>query len=282
MIMTYHTFIQPAEAFDNLQNPAFRFIDCSYALADKDWGRNEYNKSHIPGALYADLHDDLAGPVTKGVTGRHPLPDKQVLVERFSAMGIDNNTQVVAYDGTAGFMAAARLWWLLKWAGHDKVAVLAGGKPAWQQHGFPLNNEVVTTTPAVFKANFRDGLLASVEEVTALVNSGDTHACLIDSRTADRYAGQNETIDPIAGHIPTATSRPFNAQVDAQGNIAGPAVLKEHFAPDFAKENVIFYCGSGVTAAFNVLLAAHAGYPMPKLYAGSWSEWITDPARPVA
>ncbi|KAA2240354.1 sulfurtransferase [Chitinophaga agrisoli] len=280
--MSYHTFIAPAAAFENLQNPDYRFVDCSYALADKSWGRNEFNKAHIPGAIYADLHDDLSGTITPGVTGRHPLPGKEELVQRLYTFGIDSNTQVVAYDSTAGFMAAARLWWLLKWAGHENVAVLAGGKQAWDEQGFPLTSEIISPAPKVFNANFHDELLADADEVAALVNSGNYNGCLIDSRTADRYAGQNETIDPVAGHIPTAISKPFNAQLNAQGGVADAAVLKEHFAPDFAKGEVIFYCGSGVTAAFNVLLAVHAGYTFPKLYAGSWSEWITDPQRPVA
>jgi len=277
--MSYLTFIQPAEAFNKLSNPDYRFIDCSYALADKSWGAAEYKKSHIPGALYADLHHDLASEVKPGASGRHPLPAKEDLVKLFSSFGIDANTQVVAYDSTTGFMAAARLWWLLKWAGHDKVAVLAGGKPAWQAQGFPLTAEVTTPAPAAFKADFHDELLASADEVLSL---DQNNSCLIDSRTADRYAGQNETIDPVAGHIPGAISQPFNANINAQGEIADPLVLKEYFAKDFEKGNTVFYCGSGVTAAFNVLLAVHAGYPFPKLYAGSWSEWITDPQRPVA
>lgn len=277
--MSYLTFIQPAEAFSNLSNPDCRFIDCSYALADKSWGAEEYKKSHIPGALYADLHHDLAGEVKPGASGRHPLPEKEALVKLFSSYGIDANTQVVAYDSTTGFMAAARLWWLLKWAGHDKVAVLAGGKPAWQAQGLPLTYEITTPAPKAFEANFRDELLASADEVLAL---DPNNSCLIDSRTADRYAGQNETIDPVAGHIPGAISQPFNANISAQGEIADTATLKEYFAEDFEKNNTVFYCGSGVTAAFNVLLAVHAGYPFPKLYAGSWSEWITDPKRPVA
>lgn len=277
--MSYLTFIQPEEAFHNLTNPAWRFIDCSYALADKSWGAAEFNRSHIPGAVYADLHDDLAGHVAPGVTGRHPLPSKEDLVKLFSSYGIDQDTQVVAYDCTTGFMAAARLWWLLKWAGHDKVAVLAGGKPAWQAGGFPLTYEVTAPSPKEFKAAFRDELLVSADDVLAMADKG---SCLIDSRTADRYAGQNETIDPVAGHIPGAISKPFNANINTQGEIAAPSVLKEFFAKDFEKDNPVFYCGSGVTAAFNILLAVHAGYPFPKLYAGSWSEWITDPERPVA
>ncbi len=276
--MSYTTFIQPKDAFENLDNPDFLFIDCSYSLADKSWGVSEYKKEHIPAALYADLHDDLSGEIITGTTSRHPLPQKEALVKFFSKLGIDKNVQVVAYDATAGFMAAARLWWLLRWAGHEKVAVLNGGKAAWQAAGYPLTAGIKPVQPKDFVANFNDDMLASAAEVMASIEAGNT--CLIDSRTADRYAGQNETIDPVAGHIPTAVSKPFNAKIGAEG-VAAPSVYKEYFQQEYAKGNVVFYCGSGVTAAYNVLLAVYAGYPLPKLYAGSWSEWITDVARPI-
>jgi thiosulfate/3-mercaptopyruvate sulfurtransferase len=276
--MSYTTFIQPKDAFEDLDNPAFLFIDCSYLLADKNWGVEEYKKAHIPGALYADLHDDLSGEIITGKTSRHPLPQKEALVKFFSKLGIDKNVQVVAYDATAGFMAAARLWWLLRWAGHENVAVLNGGKGAWLAAGYPLTADVKQVQPKEFIANFDDAMLASATEVLASIEAGNT--CLIDSRTADRYAGQNETIDPVAGHIPTAVSKPFNAKISAEG-VAAPSVYKEYFQSAYAKGNVVFYCGSGVTAAYNVLLSVYAGYPLPKLYAGSWSEWITDAARPI-
>jgi thiosulfate/3-mercaptopyruvate sulfurtransferase len=276
--MSYTTFIQPKDAFENLDNPDFLFIDCSYSLADKRWGVEEYKKAHIPGALYTDLHDDLSGEIITGKTSRHPLPQKDALVKLFSKLGIDKDVQVVAYDATAGFMAAARLWWLLRWAGHEKVAVLNGGKGVWQAAGFPLTADIKPVHPKEFVANFNDHMLASAAEVMASIEAGNT--CLIDSRTADRYAGQNETIDPVAGHFPTAVSKPFNAKIGAEG-IAAPSVYKEYFQEEFAKGSVVFYCGSGVTAAYNVLLAVYAGYPLPKLYAGSWSEWITDAARPI-
>jgi thiosulfate/3-mercaptopyruvate sulfurtransferase len=278
--MSYTNFVKPAEAQVLIDAPDVLFIDCSFALNDKEWGRKEYEKSHIPGALYADLDKDLSGKIISGVTGRHPLPEKRDLEARFSAWGITPTTQVIAYDAGAGFMAAARLWWLLKWAGHDQVAVLDGGKKVWAEKGFPLESGPVTPKPTTFTAHFNDSLLATAEEV---MKATEKHgSCVIDSRTADRYAGQNETIDPVAGHIPDAISRPFNANIMAEGLVAEPEVVRRYFAADFAKEDVIFYCGSGVTAAFNVLLSAYAGYSLPKLYAGSWSEWITDPARPVA
>ncbi|HJT74685.1 MAG TPA: sulfurtransferase [Chitinophaga sp.] len=276
--MSYTTFIKPAEA--HALSGDVLFIDCSFALADKEWGKNEYGQAHIPGALYADLDKDLSGKIIAGETGRHPLPQKQDLVATFSSWGITASTQVIAYDAAAGFMAAARLWWLLKWAGHDKVAVLEGGKKAWTTAGYPLDNKNVTPAAKPFTAQFRDELLADAGEVLASMKEGNS--CVIDSRTADRYAGQNETIDPVAGHIPQALSRPFNANIAADGTVAAPDAVKQYFAKDFEKGNVIFYCGSGVTAAFNVLLTGYAGYPLPKLYAGSWSEWITDKSRPVA
>lgn len=277
--MSYTDFIQPEAAHALLGKEKVLFIDSSFALNDKAWGRNEYEQAHIPGALYADLDKDLSGKIVAGETGRHPLPEKSDLVATFSAWGIGPDTQVIAYDAGAGFMAAARLWWLLKWAGHDQVAVLEGGKKAWVENGYSLDNGVVKPVSTVFTAGFRDALQADASAVLAAIAGGSR--CVIDSRTADRYAGQNETIDPVAGHIPEAISRPFNAHIAADGTVAPPEVVKGYFAPEFEKGEVVFYCGSGVTAAFNVLLAVYAGYPFPKLYAGSWSEWITDPKRPV-
>ncbi|QHS61690.1 sulfurtransferase [Chitinophaga agri] len=278
--MSYTNFVKTAEAQALINTPGVLFIDCSFALNDKEWGRQEYEKAHIPGALYADLDKDLSGPITPGKTGRHPLPGKKELEARIASWGITPTTQVIAYDAGAGFMAAARLWWLLKWAGHEQVAVLDGGKKVWAEKGFPLESGTVTPVAAAFTAHYDDYLLADAAAVLKAIEVNGS--CVIDSRTADRYAGQNETIDPVAGHIPEAISRPFNANITPEGVVAGQDVVRGYFAADFAKDEVIFYCGSGVTAAFNVLLANYAGYPMPKLYAGSWSEWITDDARPVA
>jgi thiosulfate/3-mercaptopyruvate sulfurtransferase len=280
--MKYTTFIDPAVAFNHLKDPEYIFIDCSYALTDQHWGYNKYKEAHIPGALYADLHDDLSGKIQPGTTGRHPLPTKEDLVRFLSACGITDSSQVVVYDSGPGFMAAARLWWLLNWAGHKQVAVLAGGLPAWSAKGFPVTAATTTPSPKTFMPHFDDTLLANADEVLAITKEENAQTCLIDSRAADRYAGQNETIDPVAGHIPGAESRPFNAVISEPTAMPDTAAIKKYFAEDFKKEEVIFYCGSGVTAAFNILLAVHAGFPFPKLYAGSWSEWITNPARPVA
>ncbi len=278
--MNFTNFISVDEAFKNLDNVGYIFIDCSFSLADKNWGYEEYTKGHIPGAVYVDLEKNLSGKIIQGVTGRHPLPQKNELVHLFSLLGITKNKQVVAYDAVGGYMAAARLWWILKWAGHDAVAVLNGGGKYWISRHLPITDKVTLPTPAEFKANFRDEYLANTNDVLELlaINNG----CLVDSRTHDRYLGENETIDPVAGHIPTAISKPFNINISPDGLVEKESVLTDFFKEPASMENVVFYCGSGVTAAFNVLLYVCAGYPFPKLYAGSWSEWITDSGRPIS
>jgi len=276
--MKYTTFITAEEAEKNLNNPDFLFIDCSYALADGEWGRREYEKSHIPNAIYADLHDDLSGAIVPGKTGRHPLPSKEELVATFSGFGIDQDTQVVAYDMQSGAMAAGRLWWLLKWSGHDNVAVLSGGKSYWEKSGFPLDQEKTERAARQFPSDFNDGFLVQSDDVLAEI--AQEGSCIIDSRTNDRYQGQNETIDPVAGHIPTAISKPFNSLLNTEGMVDDRSKIDDYFKD--VPADAVFYCGSGVTAAFNILMYVHSGKAFPKLYAGSWSEWITDQSRPLA
>jgi thiosulfate/3-mercaptopyruvate sulfurtransferase len=278
--MNFTDFISVDEAYLNLDNPDYIFIDCSFLLTDKNWGYEKYAKGHIPGAVYVDLEKDLSGKIIPGVTGRHPLPQKNDLIHLFSSLGINQNKQVVAYDAVSGYMAAARLWWLLKWAGHDAVAVLNGGKKYWISKNLPISDQITLPSQVAFTANFQDRYLASSNEMLELseMHSG----CLIDSRTHDRYLGQNETIDPVAGHIPTAISKPFNINIGGDGLIERKLKLRDFFNEPALKKNVVFYCGSGVTAAFNILLYVYAGYSFPKLYAGSWSEWITDVNRPIS
>jgi thiosulfate/3-mercaptopyruvate sulfurtransferase len=217
-----------------------------------------------------------------GLTGRHPLPEKHVLVETFSRLGISNHSQVVVYDNQAGQMAAARLWWLLKWAGHLAVAVLDGGFQRWQALNLPVESMEHHNRPAVFHAEFADELVFSADEVLKITS--DPTFALIDSRAADRYRGENETIDPIAGHIPGAISMPFSENISADGKLKPPPELRRRFEPvagSIPAARTVFYCGSGVTATQNILAYVHAGNPMPRLYAGSWSDWITHKERPV-
>ena len=280
--MPHETLISCKEAARHLEDPGWVFVDCRFQMTDKDHGRREFLGSHIRGAVYASLDDDLSGTVVPGVTGRHPLPGREHLTAVISRFGIANGTQVVVYDEQAGQMAAARLWWLLRWAGHTAAALLDGGFQRWQSLGLPTGSGEHRNAPAVFQAVFNDDLLfeaCDVEEVMA-----DTAWALVDSRARDRYRGENETIDPVAGHIPGAVSAPFGDNIGADGTMKTPGELRKRFEEEIGRvpgRQTVFYCGSGVTAAQNILSYVHAEGEMPRLYVGSWSDWITDRKRPV-
>jgi thiosulfate/3-mercaptopyruvate sulfurtransferase len=281
--MTYETLIACEDVASQLDNPGWVIVDCRAYPADKKQGAHgDYAKAHIQGAVFASLDVDLSGKPIPGLTGRHPLPEKSSLVETFSRLGISNHSQVVVYDNQVGQMAAARLWWLLKWAGHPAVAVLDGGFQRWQALNLPVESIERQNRPVVFHAEFADELVFSADAV--LKASSDPDFAIIDSRSADRYRGENETIDPIAGHIPGALSMPFSENISADGRLKSPAELHrrfEHVAGRIPAARTVFYCGSGVTATQNILSYVHAGHPMPRLYAGSWSDWITREERPV-
>jgi thiosulfate/3-mercaptopyruvate sulfurtransferase len=281
--MKEKVLISIAEAASHLHEPDWVFIDCRFVLGRPNEGREAYLEQHIPGAVYADLERDLTGEVIPGRTGRHPLPSEQDFNSTMSRLGVDSGTYVVTYDELAGDMAAARLWWLLKWAGHDRVTVLDGGLKHWLAAGLPVSGGPEERPKRGFVGQFRPSMIVSGDDVSS---SAKSNSCLlIDSRTVDRYRGENETIDPVAGHIPTAVSRPYVDNIGNDGRLLSPEQLRERFREISGSndpESTVFYCGSGVTAAHNVLAYAHAGLGMPKLYPGSWSEWITDSARPVA
>ena len=279
--MSFSTLISVTEAGSHLSDPRWVFVDCRFVLGRPSEGYERYLASHISGAVYADLESDLSGPVEAGVSGRHPLPDEAAFSATMSRLGIDSSIQVVAYDESSGAMAAARLWWLLRWAGHESVAVLDGGFAAWQREGLPSGNGLEAVAPRTFTGNFRPELVASGRQVRALIGNGGV---VVDSRTSDRYRGENETIDRVAGHIPTARSIPYPGNVDSDGRFLPERQLAARFSelPGEATEEAVFYCGSGVTAAHNILAIAHVRAQFPKLYAGSWSEWINDPANPIA
>jgi thiosulfate/3-mercaptopyruvate sulfurtransferase len=279
--MTSRTLISTATLAHHLDDPAWVIVDCRFALDDPARGERAYEQGHIPGALYAHLERDLTGTVIPGKTGRHPLPSVAHLVERLSAWGIDANVHVVAYDDSGGSMAA-RLWWLLRWLGHDAVAVLDGGWPCWRAEGRPFRRGRECRSPRRFLPRLRPELVASAEDVMAALN--DPNVRLLDSRSPERYRGEHEPIDPVAGHIPGALSAPYLDNLDARGRFRPAAELRARFERLLGSpppSRVIFYCGSGVTAAHNVLAFLHAGLGEAQLYAGSWSEWITDPTRPI-
>ena len=280
--MSYTTLITASELVNQITNPDWVIIDCRFSLDDTERGRGDYLKAHIPGAVYAHLNEDLSGQIVPGKTGRHPIPKPETFVKTVSNWGIDAKVQVVAYDDKGGAMAAARLWWLLRWVGHDAVAVLDGGWPQWQKNGYPVAISMETRKPRAFTSRVRNDLLLSSADVLKILHNPTFR--LIDSRSADRYRGENETIDPVAGHIPGALSAPFAGNLGSDGLFLSPNDLNARFQDllgDIPPEHTVFYCGSGVTAAHNILAFAHAGLGDARLYAGSWSEWITYPDYPI-
>ena len=279
--MTYTTLVSPTLLQQNLDNPKWVVVDCRFSLANSDAGGYAYRHGHLPQARYAHLDKDLSSAVT-GLTGRHPLPDFTLLAKKLGAWGIANDSQVVVYDDAGGAFAG-RLWWLLRSLGHDKVAVLDGGIQHWRKRGLALT----TTLPAIKPAAFRPYLNCTRWLNAAQVQTGlaKKAICLIDARTPERYRGEQEPIDPVAGHIPGALNRAFQCNLDKQGLFLSADAIASQFKQLIGTtppEQVVHYCGSGVTACHNLLAMEHAGLTGSKLYAGSWSEWISDKNRVVA
>ena len=245
-------------------------LDCRARLDDAGFGAAAYAAGHLPGAHYASIDDDFAA--APGAGGRHPLPDPQRLRDRFRAWGLNDGDQLVCYDDSGGAFAA-RAWWCARWLGHEAAAVLDGGIGAWPG---PLDTGV--PAPATGDFNIRPALTRSIDADGVLASLGQS--TLVDARSETRFRGEEEPIDPIAGHIPGAVCRPFQSNLGPDGRFLAPDALAARFAG--LVEPVICYCGSGVTAAHNVLAMRHAGLPEPWLYPGSWSEWIRDPDRPRA
>jgi thiosulfate/3-mercaptopyruvate sulfurtransferase len=284
--MKSHTALVDAKtAGEHFSDPEWLFVDCRFDIRNPARGPQLYRASHVKGAVYADLDRDLSGRIAPGVTGRHPLPEPDALARVFSRWGIGSRTQVVAYDESTGAMAAARLWWLLKWAGHNAVAVLEGGLNAWIAAGLPCMEgaESGTRRPSVFLPALDAALALDAGQVRAVL--GNPAWAVLDARAADRFRGENETIDPVAGHIDGAISAPYAAALGQDGffkPVPEVAQLYKSLMGGRDAAHTVIYCGSGVTAAHGILACAHAGLGMPRLYPGSWSEWITDPGRPVA
>jgi len=256
-------------------------LDCRHELSRPEWGDHAYAEGHIPRAIQAHLDRDLSGPITAS-SGRHPLPDVAALAAKLGAWGIDNTVQVIAYDQGNG-VYASRAWWLLRWLGHQKVAVLDGGFAAWQEAGLPVTREPGARVPRTFvPAVAREAAVSTAEVQQALGRAGMK---LVDARGADRFAGENETIDPVAGHVPGASNRPFAKNVDARGRFLPAEELRRQWSVALGggdAREVVAMCGSGVSACHNLLALEIAGLPGARLYTGSWSEWIRDPQRPIA
>lgn len=280
MNASYTTLIGADELAANLGERDWRVFDCRHDLADPEFGRRAYGASHLPGAHFLHLDEDLSSPLD-GRNGRHPLPDPARLVARLSACGVSNQTQVVAYDDSGG-MFAARLWWLMRWLGHHRVAVLDGGLQAWCQAIRSLSTDPPVARPDVYAMSLQPGRVTADYVRQHL---GAAQMLLIDARSPDRFRGENETLDPVAGHVPGARNRFFRDNLAADGRFKTGPLLRQEFAAVLGgadPQDVVHMCGSGVTACHNLLAMELAGLHGSRLYAGSWSEWCSDPSRPVA
>jgi len=280
----YTTLISAKDLANNIDKLQWVVLDCRHDLADTGAGQKAYDAGHLPNARFAHLDNKLSGAKTaaNGVFhGRHPLPDKHEFLHTLRSWGIDDSSQVVAYDAHGG-MFAARLWWMLRWVGHKGVAVLDGGIAAWTAEQLPLTDKL----PAIAVRggiSARSSLVSQVNVADVLANLATASRTLIDARAPDRFRGENETIDAVGGHIPGARNRFFKDNLQADGRFKPAEQLRAEWSailPDSGKS--IMQCGSGVTACHNLLALEVAGLPGAALYPGSWSEWCSEPARPVA
>lgn len=280
--MSYTTLLSAAELAPRLGSPDLVILDARFTLDDEDWGARAHAESHIPGAIHANLATDLSGAIVPGRTGRRPLPTPEAFARTLSGWGIGPGTQVVVYDAAGGLMAAARAWWLLRWAGHDRVAVLDGGWQAWRAAGLPVTAEPPVPAPQTFVLAHRPQFEIFVDEVDRIRRDPDW--ALFDSRSAEGFHGGGVYHDPVRGHIAGARLANRADTLTPEGFFRPAAELRAHFLAltgGLPAERVVFYCGSGVTAAQNLLAFHHAGLGDARHYVGSWSEWILDPAREI-
>ena len=264
----------------HLVDSSWLIADCRYNLNDETWGRAQYEAGHLPGAVFVDVARDLAGPRT-GTNGRHPLPASDDMAATFGRVGIGDDIQVIAYDQEAGAFAS-RLWWMLRYLGHDAVAVLDGGFAKWTREGRPVRGGVETRRPAGFTPRLRQEMRVTADET--LAHLGDPSVLLVDARSPDRYAGKPDPLDTIYGHIPGARNRYYRDNVSEAGTMRAGRELRADFEKVLAgrpANQVVMYCGSGITACHNLLAMEHSGLHGARLFAGSWSEWESDPNRPV-
>lgn len=275
--------LSPAQLADQLHSADLLLLDCRFALEDRQYGANAYAQGHLPGAHFLDLEEDLSAPAIAGKTGRHPLPDPGKLHQRLTALGLTAHSRVVMYDDGPGCFAA-RAWWLLIWLGlRDNLYLLDGGLSAWRNAGLALSQDPPRSTAGHLPAT--TGLAPTISATQLLERLDDPALTLLDARSLPRFSGASEPIDPVAGHIPGALCAPFTDNLGADGRFRPAGELRERFAAllgQRAAEQLVAYCGSGVTACHNLFALCLAGYPLATLYPGSWSEWITVAERPVA
>jgi thiosulfate/3-mercaptopyruvate sulfurtransferase len=279
--MEYTTIISASALARHIADSHWIIFDCRFSLADTEAGAKAYRFGHITGARYAHLDRDLSSAITD-LTGRHPLPDFKSLTQKLGRWGVDNASQIVVYDDAGGAFAG-RMWWLLRCLGHNRVAVLDGGIQQWRQQGYPTTTALPSIEPSSFRTYLDDTLWLNALQVQNGLARKTIK--LIDARTPERYRGEQEPIDPVAGHVPGALNRPFQLNLDASGRFKTPDELRAGFSGligGASPEQVVHMCGSGVTACHNLLAMEIAGLTGSRLYAGSWSEWIRNKNRPVA
>ncbi len=275
----FHLLVDAQTLARHLDDPSWVLVDCRFELTAPEAGERNYRLEHLPKARYAHLERDLSGPATP-TSGRHPLPDPVLLAEKLSSWGISTTTQVVVYDEGPGAFAA-RLWWLLRWLGHERVAVLDGGLKGWQQQGFALTPEIPEITAATFEAKLQENQWISGAALVVALADQSIH--LLDARGADRFQGQNETLDPKAGHVRGAINRPFMQNL-RDGYFKSPTELRADFTAllgGVPSQPLVSMCGSGVTACHNLLALELAGLTGMRLYPGSWSEWCKHSEWPM-
>jgi thiosulfate/3-mercaptopyruvate sulfurtransferase len=278
--MPYTTLVSTAQLARHIDDPEWVVIDCRHDLASPDAGAREYAGGHVPGARFLHLDRDLAAPVT-GKNGRHPLPDPQVFMRTLENAGVASDKQVIAYDGQTG-VYAARLWWMLRWLGHESVAVLDGGYGKWTREQRPVTAALPVVSQTRFTGAPRKTWIDVGEVLRSLEEPGQV---LVDARSADRYRGENETLDPVGGRIPGALNRFFKDNLDVGACFKPAAELRRDFSALLgatAPDHVVHSCGSGVSACHNLLAMEIAGLSGSRLYPGSWSEWCSDASRPIA
>ena len=280
--MTEKILVTPQELATHLNDENWIIFDCRHTLADPDIGQEFYDEHHIPGARFAHLERHLSAPASSA-DGRHPLPDEMAFIRWLGAQGVTTEHTVVAYDDTSSTFAA-RLWWMLKHLlGHEKVYLLDGGLPAWEQENLPQNAELPEISPATYHGKYNLSCLVTLEQLQTMRETPGT--ILVDVRGKERYTGEKEPLDPVAGHIPGAINMPFQGNVDDAGRFLPAETLKNRHQPLTAANNpnqVILYCGSGVTACHGLLGMVLGGLPAGRIYVGSWSQWCADASRPVA
>lgn len=279
--MEYKTIISAAELAEIIDHEDVRVFDCRFMLKDPQGGLKLYQAGHLPNAQFADMDTQLSSPMTNE-SGRHPLPEVDAIVEQLCAWGVSNTTQVIAYDDISGAFAA-RMWWLLRWLGHDNVAVLDGGMQQWEKLGKEFTQEIPQVARQEFKPQINTQWLVDIETVQKELS--EQKITLIDARSADRYTGKDQKTDPVPGHVPGASSLPFAGNLTEAGLFDTPENIRARFntvIADQALDNVVNMCGSGVTACHNLLAMAVAEIEPTKLFVGSWSQWIRDQNRPVA